>query len=643
MIVARNICKTRNTVCPRTSYASGGSGATKLVVFRGSDFTDIKSEWTSVLQGIFALKEFDDHIEFGSLEEFSAYQLQGHVICVVGNVEKDELASILSYVDGRRSSLLFGIRKIIGGSSDSSDEDDGDDADNNNTRKREAAKIRKTEVTFDELGIELTTWQLRQSRINISVLGAAASSSSASTRAFNGQPGPWTKQQFRYLWGLLDGFKPTTETETAELEEGKVRVLQRLASHKVLGGKTLSMTEWDALIRKGLTEENRNDYGIYSLIREHTYGKSLNDAIKEAAIKKPVPGGGNTDDPEEGRSDHLVDATIACIPLAMRENPRAYVKSLLDYGCAEGAITSNLGKCLQLPPDKIFGADVRAIASRDFTYVQLAAENPDEPPSSTGTILPTIADKSISIVNCAMVFHHVTHTKAIMEELRRVIDSTEGLLILREHDCRNAPTGAFLDIVHGLFSLAWKDPVEWPNFVAEYRAFYRSREEWSALLQECGFRLHPHQPASYEAADNSVLIRGKYNNVTRAYYAVYVPDWSVEKREKKAPAVPLPPALSLDAALALPTAQPTRKRPREDLEATKSTMISPPPQLPKPSAPQPTAVPGFDIKHCAPSLIIAHAAAKAKQEYEVIESKEFPGRFYKYYAANGHAEWIHYV
>ena len=41
---------------------------------------------------------------------------------------------------------------------------------------------------------------------------------------------------------------------------------------------------------------------------------------------------------------------------------------------------------------------------------------------------------------------------------------------------------AFLDIVHGLYGLAWKDPVEDPRFLDEYQAYYRSREDWNQVI-----------------------------------------------------------------------------------------------------------------------------------------------------------------
>ena len=99
-----------------------------------------------------------------------------------------------------------------------------------------------------------------------------------------------------------------------------------------------------------------------------------------------------------------------------------------------------------------------------------------------------------------------------------------------QHDCSSPDVGAFLDITHGLYSLSWSDPVEWPDFVSEYSAFYRSREEWDALLASAGFTLCIQEAGekairNYAQCEHSVFRRKSctFANVIRAYYAVYKP------------------------------------------------------------------------------------------------------------------------
>lgn len=148
-----------------------------------------------------------------------------------------------------------------------------------------------------------------------------------------------------------------------------------------------------------------------------------------------------------------------------------------------------------------------------------------------------------------MVFHHVTHVKAVLLELRRVI-SPQGALVIREHHCVSADMGAFLDITHGLYSLSWSQPVEWPDFISEYKAFYRSREEWDALAKECGFILSledcgPQAVSNYRAAEFAKRKpNGFFPNVIKAYYATYKPD----------PRFVFPPAITVAKPVPLPMA-----------------------------------------------------------------------------------------
>ena len=75
--------------------------------------------------------------------------------------------------------------------------------------------------------------------------------------------------------------------------------------------------------------------------------------------------------------------------------------------------------------------------------------------------------------------------------------------------------------------------MEWPKFMEEYEAWYRSQEDWDKIMASAGFlrvtdhfRINKH----YEAAKFSRFRErdGRVTNVIKAYYATYVPDPSYE-------------------------------------------------------------------------------------------------------------------
>jgi ubiquinone/menaquinone biosynthesis C-methylase UbiE len=171
------------------------------------------------------------------------------------------------------------------------------------------------------------------------------------------------------------------------------------------------------------------------------------------------------------------------------------INSLLDYGCANGTITKELAK--QLNVQIIYGADIKKVDKPDFNFILLQDNN----------LMPQVKNKSIDFINASMVLHHVKDINQTLKEFRRII-SDKGILVIREHDCRNKSFSTFLDILHGLYSLVWSEPMEDPNFVQDYKAYYKSFEEWDKLLRSFGFQ--------------KIYFNYK-KSVINAYYAIYTP------------------------------------------------------------------------------------------------------------------------
>ncbi len=359
----------------------------------------------------------------------------------------------------------------------------------------------------------------------------------------------------------------------------------------------LTTVQWDSLIQRVL-DEGKSDFDVYSLAREKALGSTLAADLQAVVIAQPgdesahLAGDKADEEGGDGRAVHMVNMTAECIPAALRSG----IGALLDYGCAEGAITAELGRKLMLPAHKVFGADVRSIPSVGFTFLPLQAEDSKVQPR-LGSILPSLRDGSVDLVTAAMVFHHVTHVSAILLELRRVI-SPKGVLVIREHHCVSRDGGAFLDIIHGLYSLSWSAPIEWPDFLSEYKAFYRSREEWDALICAAGFvhisHSSPEAARHYRSAERSVPRGdGKIPNVIKAYYAVYAPD----------------PLFVLPAATAYSeSAKRSHTATSQDDSASKKQKVDPPPAT--------------------------------DESQQVFESRKYPGRFYRIDAVTGATVWV---
>ena len=507
---AARIQSIRKQICPRTAYASAGSVATTLNVVN-----EIETDEGSLMSYVLASGEFDKIKQCDLANGVADGVYLINIDKVNHDMRLDALLKAKRLVEEKNLPLVF-VYSTSGGS----------EIANSALSSAEGGKVSMTHNEF-EGGVHLLICHSRQS----SIVSSTPASQRVMSWGSQGQPAVKSRQQFRYLWS--NAFNMGAEVGTTDC--GKQRVLQRLADKTSAIGQKWTATEWDTPVSEAL-RQGKDDFGIYSLVRHKVLGTTLEEDLvvkldeeesttiaaagKEGEEETKQEG---EDEEGDGRAGFMVKMTLECVP----DDIKSKIGSMLDYGCAEGAITAELGKQLHLPSSRVYGADVRAIPADGFSFIQLPEESPEQEPE-LGNILPRLKDNSVMLITSAMVMHHVRHAAAAMRELRRVIHP-KGVLVMREHHCDGAEMGAFLDITHGLYSLAWSVPVEWPQFLEEYEAWYRSQEDWDQLMASAGFvrvtdhfRINKH----YDAAKFSRLRErdGRVTNVIKAYYATYMPD-----------------------------------------------------------------------------------------------------------------------
>jgi hypothetical protein len=504
--VCEKIVNSRQLISPRTSYESSSEVVLVSNNHESTNSEDHLSQLSTFLNksGEFKLIKFINENQLLMKNFFDKIHNQ---IILFWHPDEEMIKRLGEYVFFRKTRLVFAIFFHI--SSESAN---------------------KMLVTLQELGDDSVISILDQIGdyhiISTYTKNLVLASTSQKTipKSDWGNPSVQTLSQFKYIWNEESG------------SDCKLRVIQRLASNTIKsknGTCKVKESYFEDLIIKLLILEKQDDSYIYNILRRIFQGKDITNnsfqpyEVPGHALIETKPWGEDSD----GRALFMVKRTIECIP----ENMKSNIKTVLDYGCAEGAITSHLCRFLQVSPEKCFGADVRTLESKGFTFIHIPQETIEIPPLNS--ILPQLADRSIDLITAAMVFHHVKHVHATIRELRRVI-SDEGLLVMREHDCTTPYEATFLDITHGLYSLVLSDPIEWPTFLDEYQAWYRSREQWNNIMKECGFKRLENQSAlaekHYNAAVKPVSIlknghrpaNSDIPNVTKAYYAVYLPDHS---------------------------------------------------------------------------------------------------------------------
>jgi len=168
------------------------------------------------------------------------------------------------------------------------------------------------------------------------------------------------------------------------------------------------------------------------------------------------------------------------------------MESLLDIGCGDGKITTALAELLGVPKEKTFGCDIYKdrdiVENLNFTLLddkQKVMKLPFE-------------DNSISIVIAFMSLHHMRQLPSMISEISRIL-SQKGVLVIREHDCRDSLDALLWDVVHGFHAMVWKEHKENENFGEEYFALYRPRAEWREILKTAGLQcLEPRNPQNYK-------------------------------------------------------------------------------------------------------------------------------------------------
>jgi SAM-dependent methyltransferase len=207
----------------------------------------------------------------------------------------------------------------------------------------------------------------------------------------------------------------------------------------------------------------------------------------------------------DARAAALADNLLHMVPTELKG--AGATKMYLDYGCANGTITRHVATSLGVLEENTIGADIVDTGDhRGYTFMRISPDS--------ASPLHLIADKSVDLITISMVLHHVADLPVVLREFARILSPT-GAIIVREHDCTTPEFAAFLDVLHGLYSLVWTEPPEDPTFLETYSAHYRAETEWTTAFAEHGFT------RTARKYTISKRVAGQYINVTRAFYAVF--------------------------------------------------------------------------------------------------------------------------
>lgn len=358
--IGQRIIYYRQSISPRTSYATAGK-ATDEIIFQFSD-TDCNIDQKlmgcadSISSILKSSKEFEIITKCYNYNIESFNIVNGHVV-VSYNPSEEVIPRLMDLIIHNKTILVFAL--FI---------KDGNEAELMSKFQFLANEYCLVDIeNFDTCVLYILHKNTKLTKTKQDMIGNW------------GHPTVSSQAQFKYLWDCTD---PSST-------EGKRRVLQRLANHTIKRNNQeykLKSEHFEAIIQKALAHRI-NDYEIYSILRSIYLGLSLTNAADVSkftilADKDLIPNKPWGDEEGDGRSNFMVKKLKDCI----EEPYLSRIKTVLDYGCAEGKITASLCKELKVSPSKCFGADVRKIPSDGFTFILLPSET--NTPLPIGSILP---------------------------------------------------------------------------------------------------------------------------------------------------------------------------------------------------------------------------------------------------------------
>jgi len=173
----------------------------------------------------------------------------------------------------------------------------------------------------------------------------------------------------------------------------------------------------------------------------------------------------------------------------------------LDFGGGIGDVSSTIAKNLKLKKENSFVTDIQNWLGKEHTdeYVKYITYR-----YLKTNYLP-FDDGIFELITCLQVLHHIPDKKYTISQLHRVI-SPSGILIVREHDCRDVQDRTMIDIEHSLHAYAVDE--QGVDYFQNYHDNYMSKNELANLMTEGGFELV-----------NTFPEKG----LTRYYYSVWKP------------------------------------------------------------------------------------------------------------------------
>ena len=159
----------------------------------------------------------------------------------------------------------------------------------------------------------------------------------------------------------------------------------------------------------------------------------------------------------------------------------------MDFGGADGAITTEIAKKFNIPKNDVYCVDLESWEGmhHDESRGKYANKMIFVPVKEGEKDIP-LRDKSLDLITSLQVLHHLPDPEHTIKEFHRVLDKG-GVVCIREHDSRGEIDNKMFDLIHVMYEVVLGEKENW-DYVKGVQPVYRSQEEWREMFLDNGFR-----------------------------------------------------------------------------------------------------------------------------------------------------------
>lgn len=224
-------------------------------------------------------------------------------------------------------------------------------------------------------------------------------------------------------------------------------------------------------------QRGNDDEAIFHVIRNVSARIYEDINARKARYSPPPPSSSSSSSPPRARQFNRGRSKAELIVNSLPKTFRP--KNLLDIGCAEGSITSELGKSLGIEKENTHGCDIRDVGTEDFVFRRIVTGSP--------SLIDLYHDiPGFDLISLNMTLHHIQKPQETLRQTFQLLNP-DGLLLIQEHDSKNEDNDRLLDVLHGLYAISWSETPEMKVFTGHFKAWYRTRREWRKVVEGVGF------------------------------------------------------------------------------------------------------------------------------------------------------------